>query len=174
LSKLIPRDSISLPSRHSLGLYLCSTLIAPLCLSPSLPLPTAHVVPGLCAIISCGSDPRQTTWESVGNSTQHSTPPHAPDANEVRRIGRYGVVLDAGSSVSHFTSRAGPLQVCCLRARKGTRVHIYRWLNNHKAKKKASTAQLHSLPVIETDKKWTKKIHPGMWECYDAESRKQG
>ncbi|KAF2829179.1 hypothetical protein CC86DRAFT_345703 [Ophiobolus disseminans] len=55
---------------------------------------------------------------------------------------RYGVVLDAGSS--------------------GTRVHIYRWLNSHKAKEKASDAQLHSLPVIETDKKWTKKIHPGI------------
>ncbi|KAH7089187.1 nucleoside phosphatase family-domain-containing protein [Paraphoma chrysanthemicola] len=55
---------------------------------------------------------------------------------------RYGVVLDAGSS--------------------GTRVHIYRWLNTKKAKEKASQAQLHSLPVIETDKKWTKKIHPGI------------
>ncbi|KAH3909626.1 hypothetical protein HBI56_059650 [Parastagonospora nodorum] len=55
---------------------------------------------------------------------------------------RYGVVLDAGSS--------------------GTRVHIYRWLNNHKAKEKASPEKLHSLPVIETDKKWTKKIHPGI------------
>ncbi|CAE7200069.1 hypothetical protein P3342_010377 [Pyrenophora teres f. teres] len=55
---------------------------------------------------------------------------------------RYGVVLDAGSS--------------------GTRVHIYRWLNNNAARQKASDAQLHSLPVIETDKKWTKKIHPGI------------
>ncbi|KAF1839366.1 hypothetical protein BDW02DRAFT_514403 [Decorospora gaudefroyi] len=55
---------------------------------------------------------------------------------------RYGVVLDAGSS--------------------GTRVHIYRWLNNDAARQKASDAQLHSLPVIETDKKWTKKIHPGI------------
>jgi Golgi apyrase len=55
---------------------------------------------------------------------------------------RYGVVLDAGSS--------------------GTRVHIYRWLNNNAARNKATDAQLHSLPVIETDKKWTKKIHPGI------------
>ncbi|OAL03933.1 hypothetical protein IQ06DRAFT_374968 [Phaeosphaeriaceae sp. SRC1lsM3a] len=54
----------------------------------------------------------------------------------------YGVVLDAGSS--------------------GTRVHIYKWLKNYKAKKKANKAQLHSLPVIKTDKKWTKKIHPGI------------
>jgi Golgi apyrase len=45
---------------------------------------------------------------------------------------------------------------------KGTRVHIYRWLNSHKAKEKANDAKLHSLPIIETDKKWTKKIHPGM------------
>ncbi|EDU42106.1 ectonucleoside triphosphate diphosphohydrolase 1 [Pyrenophora tritici-repentis Pt-1C-BFP] len=55
---------------------------------------------------------------------------------------RYGVVLDAGSS--------------------GTRVHIYRWLNNNTARQKASDAQLHSLPVIETYKEWTKKIHPGI------------
>ncbi|EOA87052.1 uncharacterized protein SETTUDRAFT_19572 [Exserohilum turcica Et28A] len=55
---------------------------------------------------------------------------------------RYGVVLDAGSS--------------------GTRVYIYRWLNTNAARNKATDAQLHSLPVIETDKKWTKKIHPGI------------
>ncbi|KAF3035213.1 Golgi apyrase [Didymella heteroderae] len=55
---------------------------------------------------------------------------------------RYGVVLDAGSS--------------------GTRVHIYRWLNSDAARKGATDAQLHALPVIETDKKWTKKIHPGI------------
>ncbi|KAF2788735.1 hypothetical protein K505DRAFT_285590 [Melanomma pulvis-pyrius CBS 109.77] len=55
---------------------------------------------------------------------------------------RHGVILDAGSS--------------------GTRVHIYRWLNSDKARAQAEAAQLHSLPVIETDKKWTKKIHPGI------------
>ena len=44
----------------------------------------------------------------------------------------------------------------------GTRVHIYRWLNSDKARAKADKTQLHSLPVIETDKKWTKKIRPGV------------
>lgn len=44
----------------------------------------------------------------------------------------------------------------------GTRVHIYRWLNSDTARKSASKAQLQRLPEIETDKKWTKKIHPGI------------
>lgn len=50
------------------------------------------------------------------------------------------MVLDAGSS--------------------GTRVHIYRWLKSDKARKKGK--ELHKLPEVETDKKWTKKIHPGI------------
>ncbi|KAF1964012.1 hypothetical protein BU23DRAFT_83730 [Bimuria novae-zelandiae CBS 107.79] len=52
----------------------------------------------------------------------------------------YGVVLDAGSS--------------------GTRVHIYKWLKSDQARKKESG--LHKLPEVSTDKKWTKKIHPGI------------
>lgn len=54
--------------------------------------------------------------------------------------GNYGVVLDAGSS--------------------GTRVHIYRWLKSNKAREKEG--DLRKLPEITTDKKWTKKIHPGI------------
>ncbi|KAJ4351763.1 Golgi apyrase [Didymosphaeria variabile] len=52
----------------------------------------------------------------------------------------YGVVLDAGSS--------------------GTRVHIYKWLKSDKARK--NHGSLHKLPEVSTDKKWTKKTHPGI------------
>ncbi|KIW99899.1 uncharacterized protein Z518_10827 [Rhinocladiella mackenziei CBS 650.93] len=53
---------------------------------------------------------------------------------------RYGVVLDAGSS--------------------GTRVYIYRWLQNSIARLDQSS--LRALPELETKDKWTKKVHPGV------------
>lgn len=40
-------------------------------------------------------------------------------------------------------------------------MHIYRWLDSTTARKDANAKELKSLPVIKTDKKWTKKIHPG-------------
>ncbi|KAL8996847.1 MAG: hypothetical protein Q9169_003749 [Polycauliona sp. 2 TL-2023] len=55
---------------------------------------------------------------------------------------RYGVVLDAGSS--------------------GTRLHIYKWVDPSNMRKAAGTDNLHSLPELKTEKKWTKKIHPGV------------
>lgn len=52
------------------------------------------------------------------------------------------MILDAGSS--------------------GTRVHIYRWLDSAKARLKATTKELQSLPKLMTKKDWTKKVHPGV------------
>jgi len=55
---------------------------------------------------------------------------------------RYGVILDAGSS--------------------GTRLHIYQWKDPEKALKSASQEDLRNLPKLVTNKKWTKKIRPGI------------
>lgn len=54
----------------------------------------------------------------------------------------YGVILDAGSS--------------------GTRVYVYRWKNAASARASASPDELDRLPKIHTDKKWRKKVHPGV------------
>ncbi|KZF23142.1 putative nucleoside diphosphatase [Xylona heveae TC161] len=55
---------------------------------------------------------------------------------------RYGVILDAGSS--------------------GTRVHVYRWKDRSKEITKLPEAEVNTLPALETSKKWTKKLRPGV------------
>lgn len=41
-------------------------------------------------------------------------------------------------------------------------MHIYRWLNTQRARKEGTEVELNSLPELETKKKWTLKIHPGV------------
>ncbi|MCJ1472293.1 Golgi apyrase [Lambiella insularis] len=55
---------------------------------------------------------------------------------------QYGIVADAGSS--------------------GTRIHVYRWLNSVRARQEAGEHELKALPVVKSEKSWTKKIHPGI------------
>lgn len=73
-------------------------------------------------------------------------------------LGQYGIIFDAGSSVSRIYAKVSP---CFSNAGQGTRLHIYRWLNSQIARKVANSKQLQSLPMLETKGEWTKKIHPG-------------
>lgn len=70
------------------------------------------------------------------------------------------MILDAGSSVRGGASLYDLGRTADLGSQ-GTRAHIYRWLHNSIARKEADKKALHSLPKLETKKKWTKKIKPG-------------
>ncbi|KAL9061023.1 MAG: hypothetical protein Q9206_000737 [Seirophora lacunosa] len=101
------------------------------------------------------------------NNHQHPLKLHQPAALRTRNAipivnpstGRYGVILDAGSSVRgvllRFDAEANG-------SSKGTRLHIYKWLDASNARKSTDEEHLHSLPELKTEKKWTKKIHPGV------------
>ncbi len=75
--------------------------------------------------------------------------------------GRYGVILDAGSSVRYSSRKTPPPIEDTYNRSQGTRVHIYQWLDAVSARDKASKGQLHFLPKLETKKRWTKKVKPG-------------
>lgn len=86
-------------------------------------------------------------------------------------LGRYGVILDAGSSVSTFEQSLRITSLLWVLADwngQGTRLHIYKWLDTTTARKGASSKELHSLPVLATEKKWTKKVHKGRLISYSA------
>lgn len=53
----------------------------------------------------------------------------------------------------------------------GTRLHIYRWLDNATARSSGSSKELQSLPSIKTKNKWTEKIHPGIATFADKPDR---
>ncbi|KAI4124300.1 MAG: hypothetical protein LQ338_004875 [Usnochroma carphineum] len=75
---------------------------------------------------------------------------------------RYGVILDAGSSVGTPGVKLEELEEEVDGTLQGTRVHIYKWLEASNARESANEEQLHSLPHLKTDKKWTMKTHPGV------------
>lgn len=137
-----------LPPRRSLDTcnLFAHSFTHPCHLLPAVPLQARLCDPPFhshCCGCRCGSlRPRRPRWASVRNPlgrTRNSSP-CPPQADASGCAGRYGVILDAGSS--------------------GTRAHIYRWLNNDSARKSASETQLQKLPEIETH--GTKKIHPGI------------
>ena len=74
------------------------------------------------------------------------------------------MILDAGSSVRSPANTQ--LSQHADSTTQGTRVHIYRWLNSQRARKDASDLELNSLPQLETKKKWTLKIKPGVLLLY--------
>lgn len=73
-------------------------------------------------------------------------------------VGQYGIVADAGSSVSEI---AVAIDANVANKTQGTRIHVYRWLNSARARQEAGEHELESLPVVKTKKDWTKKIRPG-------------
>lgn len=72
----------------------------------------------------------------------HNSPKKDPPQSPAMGKHSYGVILDAGSS--------------------GTRVYVYNWKNAASARASASSQELDRLPKIKTDKKWRKKVHPGV------------
>lgn len=81
--------------------------------------------------------------------------------------------MESYSMPAHRSVRCGAQlkRMTIIDSIQGTRLHIYRWLDNATARSAGNTKALQSLPVIETKSKWTHKIHPGIATFGDKPDR---
>lgn len=68
----------------------------------------------------------------------------------------------------HPAGRCESLCLGCIstdRNDQGTRLHVYKWLDIEAAREQADPDKRRALPVLVTEKKWTKKVHQGWPMC---------
>ncbi|KAL9597315.1 MAG: hypothetical protein Q9219_005239 [cf. Caloplaca sp. 3 TL-2023] len=75
---------------------------------------------------------------------------------------RFGVILEHSLSLSFCIYEGTGELYGDAPGGHGTRIHIYKWIEASDARKSADTKHLQSLPELKTEKKWTKKTHPGV------------